>query len=282
MADEFFYEEINRAGLDIPHMEALHNLQYCSHYHEEVELMLVVDGMIILTVDGQSFELEAGDIAFVGPFQIHSLNTPVHSRLHLFKILSPQYDFSTIHRDQSILHPGEEENAVIRVDILRLMAELSLPQDDPLKRLAVRAATDRLLVDLIRLPGVHPIEKSVKLANDRDVELLKTINTYLEDHFREAVTLEEAATACHMSMYYFAHSFKQATGTTFLSYLNGFRLEKARRLILETEESFTTIAMKCGFASIRTFNRCFRQHFKITPTEAKSQWKPSAHSIKLK
>ena len=47
MTGEFFYEEINRAGLDIPPMEALHNLQYCSHYHEEIELMLVVDGMII-------------------------------------------------------------------------------------------------------------------------------------------------------------------------------------------------------------------------------------------
>ena len=282
MADKFFYEEINRAGLDIPHMEALHNLQYCSHYHEEVELMLVVDGMIVLTVDGQSFELEAGDIAFVGPFQIHSLNTPVHSRLHLFKILSPQYDFSTIHRDQSILHPGEEENTTIRGDILRLMAELALPHDDPLKRLAVRAATDRLLVDLIRLPGVHPIEKDVKLANDRDIELLKTINNYLDGHFKEAVTLEGAANACHMSMYYFAHCFKRATGTTFLNYLNSYRLEKARGFILKTNDSFTDIAMNCGFASIRTFNRCFRQHFKITPTEAKKQWKPDSGSIKLK
>ena len=152
------------------------------------------------------------------------------------------------------------------------MKEHRLREDDPLRRLALRCATDQLLIRMARLPGVHPVTKDSMLAHDKDIELLKTLNDYLEDHYRENISLEDAALVCHMSMYYFAHSFKKATGTTFLNYLNGYRLEQAKHRITNTGDSFTNIAMHCGFPSIRTFNRCFQKHYKLTPTEARIKW----------
>ncbi len=275
MNNGFFYEEINRAGTDVPHVQTLRSLQYRAHYHEEVEIMLVREGVIVLTVEGQDLELHAGDIALVRPFLIHSLRTPEYSLIYLFKILCPLFDFSSVYRDRDdpVLHPASEEHAAAFGFMQRIVEESSLPDSDPLKRMALRAVTDSLLVHMARLPDVRPVEKEAMLALSRDVELLKTLNDYLADHYQDNISLETAAAVCHMSMYYFAHSFKRTTGTTFLSYLNGYRLEQAKRRIVETEDSFTTIAMQCGFPSIRTFNRCFQKHFKLTPTEARARWK---------
>ena len=113
MNHNFFYEEINRAIPDIPHVQSLRSLQYCAHYHEEVEILLVREGVIVLTVEGQELELRAGDIALVRPFLIHSLRTPEYSLIYLFKILCPLFDFSSVYRDRDdpVLHPASEEYA---------------------------------------------------------------------------------------------------------------------------------------------------------------------------
>lgn len=272
--EKFFYEEINRAKADAPYVDTkMTDLQYLAHYHEELEIILMLEGEILLTVDGQCTLLVQGDIAVVRPFQIHSYQTPLHSRLYVIKIQSSYFDFTSVCRDESVLCPGMQEYPVIYHSLMQLVEEHELDDGMPLKRLAVRCATDQLLIRLARLPGVYPVAKETALARDRDIELLRIINEYLADHYHESISLEDAAAVCHMSMYYFAHSFKKATGTTFLSYLNGYRLEQAKHLIIEVNTSFTEVAMRCGFSSIRTFNRCFQKHYKMTPTEAKTRWK---------
>lgn len=273
-----FYEEIHRAKRDAPYIDTeMTDIQYCAHYHEELEMVIMLDGVVRLTVDGQCTELRGGDIATVRPFQIHSLETPGVSRLYILKILSPLFDFSAVERDRAVLTPSDPDYAAIADGVQRLIRENGLSDDLPLKRLAVRTATDQLLVDLARLPGVHPVTQDSMLAHDRDIELLKALNEYLAEHYQETISLEDAAAICHMSLYYFAHSFKRATGTTFLNYLNGYRLEQVKHRVTETDDSFTTIAMQCGFPSIRTFNRCFQKLYKLTPTEARRRWRREAN-----
>lgn len=269
-----FYEEIHRAKRDAPYIDTeMTDIQYCAHCHEELELVVLLEGEVRLTVDGQCAELRAGDIAPVYPFRIHSLETPAHSRLYILKILSPLFDFSAVACEQTVLSPDSPGYADIAEGVRRLIREDSLPEELPLKRLALRTATDGLLVSLARLPGVHPVTRDRMLAHDREIELLKTLNEYLAEHYGEAISLEDAAAVCHMSLYYFAHSFKRATGTTFLNYLNGYRLEQVKHRVAETDDSFTAIAMQCGFPSIRTFNRCFQKLYRLTPTEARERWR---------
>lgn len=270
----FFYEEIHRATNDIPYVDTqMTDLQYCAHYHEELELILMLEGEVLQTIDGKNCCLSKGDIAFIRPFQIHSYETPVHSCMYLFKIQSPIVDFSALCWEKSRITKEMTEYPALLHSIRQLIAEYSAEEDTPLKRLAVRCAADQLLLQLARLPGTKTITQDSILARDKDIALLKTINHYLAHHYQDNISLTDAAAACHMSMYYFAHSFKHATGTTFINYLNSYRLEHAKCHIIDTEDSVTKIAMQCGFPSIRTFNRCFQKHYKLTPTQARAKWK---------
>ncbi len=272
---DFFYEEIHRANHDIPYIDTdMTNIQYCAHYHEEIEIVCIKEGAVNITVDGTLRSIGQGDIAIILPFKIHSLETPVHSKLYILKILGSNPDFSAFDLYNCVISPDSEKYRCINGCIYRLIEENTLKDSDPLKKLALRSATDTLLLSIARLPDISRVTKDNIIAQSRDIELLKTINKYLQQHYNENVSLEDAANACHMSMYYFAHLFKKATGTTFLSYLNEFRLEKVRHKITDSSTSFTQIAMQCGFPSIRTFNRCFLKHYKITPTQAREKWRP--------
>ena len=56
-------------------------------------------------------------------------------------------------------------------------------------------------------------------------------------------------------------------GTGFNSYVNCYRVEKAREMLRETELSVSEIALLCGFGSISQFNRVFREVVRQTPRE---------------
>ncbi len=272
--DTYFYEDFHRARLDFPYVDTdMHDIDYCTHYHEEMEIVYVVSGEVALTVDGTVHSVEKEEIALVFPYQIHSLTTPEKSHIYIIKILPSQLDFSRLYLENPVVSKSNPSYGKLKELMFSMFAELKGDEKDIVRPLALRTATGSVLLCIARLDGIHKVSRDTILEHNKNIELLKTVNDFLKEHFQENVSLESVASACHLSMYYFAHVFKKAVGTTFLAYLNAFRLEQAKHMIEHGNESMTHIAMQCGFSSIRTFNRCFYKHYKLTPTEARIKWK---------
>ena len=78
--------------------------------------------------------------------------------------------------------------------------------------------------------------------------------------------IEKIAEICHYSPSHFMKFFKNHMGTSFIKYLNDFRLIKARTRILTTEESILEIAGDCGFNNLSHFNRQYKKKYGITPS----------------
>lgn len=66
---------------------------------------------------------------------------------------------------------------------------------------------------------------------------------------------------------YIETHYGEHMGVTFIQYLNDFRLAKAEGFLLETSDSVTVIAQRCGFDNISYFNRLFRQKYRLRPGE---------------
>ena len=64
---------------------------------------------------------------------------------------------------------------------------------------------------------------------------------------------------------------KRYTDIGFRTLVNSFRVEHAKELLSGTSMQTTAIAEICGFGSLRTFNRVFRQFTKITPGEYRNR-----------
>jgi AraC family transcriptional regulator len=80
-----------------------------------------------------------------------------------------------------------------------------------------------------------------------------------------AVSLDDLAKAAGMSLFHFARSFKQATGETPHRFVTRLRLERAKRLLRESDKDLLQIARSIGFSSSTHLATVFARHVGTTP-----------------
>ncbi|KRF02459.1 hypothetical protein ASG89_24650 [Paenibacillus sp. Soil766] len=79
--------------------------------------------------------------------------------------------------------------------------------------------------------------------------------------------LEELAESINYSVPYFSSMFKKTTGESFVQYLTRLRVEKAKLLLLTTDQKTFEIAESIGFENYRSFNRIFKRETGVTPSD---------------
>ena len=94
---------------------------------------------------------------------------------------------------------------------------------------------------------------------------------YIENNFRQPITLGDAARIAGYSEDYFGRLFKQQYGCAFQEYLLGRRLQWAYGLLRSSRRSVTEIAYEAGFNSHAYFCRCFKKRYGITPLQARQE-----------
>lgn len=99
------------------------------------------------------------------------------------------------------------------------------------------------------------------------METIMSACNYINQHYQEALSLEEVAEFSGFSKFHFTRIFKQCMNMTFYEYLNQKRISKAEELLSTTGESVTEIAMSSGFSSISAFNRTFKSIKGCSPSE---------------
>jgi len=106
-----------------------------------------------------------------------------------------------------------------------------------------------------------------ELQRRRALKRLQPVLQLLQDHYKEALSLDELASAGSMSSSYCCELFQAALSTTPISYRNGLRLTEARRLMQTTDITIHDIAYHVGFQSVQEFNRLFRRDTGCSPSQ---------------
>ena len=121
--------------------------------------------------------------------------------------------------------------------------------------------------------GVHMTKSGVAhLSAENDIECINYIReliSYVNEHYTEKLSLEDAADYVGFSREYFCRFFKQHMGLTFLRYLNEVRISHAGRLLSSTDLSISEIMNTCGFTNQTIFNRLFKEIYGMTPRQAR-------------
>ena len=89
--------------------------------------------------------------------------------------------------------------------------------------------------------------------------------------FREHQTLEEVASAVGISAGYLSTIFKKELGVSFFDFMLELRLDEAKRILTETNDTLELVAKKSGFANKRTLLRCFKKAYGETPGAYRSR-----------
>ena len=88
---------------------------------------------------------------------------------------------------------------------------------------------------------------------------------YIRDHAGESIRLQDLADQAALSMYYYSHLFKDRTGFSPMDYVANTRIEKAKRLLIETDLSVEDIAAESGYASSAGLIKEFKKNAGISP-----------------
>ena len=105
-------------------------------------------------------------------------------------------------------------------------------------------------------------EKSSKSDN-----LLNLLFTFVDENRNGKCSLKDVAESTSYDYAYISKYFKRTVGISFCDYVNAYRLGDACYLLKNTSRPITDIALECGYTSLRSFNRNFKNSFKMTPKE---------------
>jgi len=94
--------------------------------------------------------------------------------------------------------------------------------------------------------------------------------TFIEEHHPEDLSVAEIASAACISTTEASRCFREVLKIRPIQYLNQFRLQKAKLLLLSTDKSVAEIAEETGFSSNTYFTRLFRRMYGSTPVEVRN------------
>ena len=133
--------------------------------------------------------------------------------------------------------------------------------------------TDELMVKSCLYAILHHVNRFCTSSGDFVLHLeqssakIKRVIDYVQHHYAENITVEQAAALINYSANYFSRLFHTLTGTSFIRYVKDYRLEVAAHLLRSTEKTITEIAEETGFCHLPYFSRSFQQRFGLSPLQ---------------
>lgn len=107
--------------------------------------------------------------------------------------------------------------------------------------------------------------------NKKSQERLQLLYQFIQDNYQRKIELEEAANLCYMTKIAFCRYFKLTTHLTFTEFLNHYRINQAKRLLL-LDKNVSEVCYECGFESLSYFNRIFKSITLQNPLTFKKQY----------
>ncbi|MGY0195687.1 helix-turn-helix domain-containing protein [Leptothrix sp. BB-4] len=161
------------------------------------------------------------------------------------------------------LDSRQHGHAARLLDWLGAAAEVPDADDWQVRALVIAAlACARRVIDEAGVPAARAEPTAI-------ARLRVLIQNQLGDH---ALSVRRLAEQSGVSADYLSHRFRQASGEHLVAYINRQRMERAARLLSDTDMAIKEIAWACGYATPGYFIQSFRRHFGETP----GQWR-SAH-----
>lgn len=260
---------------------------YPPHYHDTFEIIYCVESNYSVIVNNKSFLMQSGDILFIPPNALHEIESN-ESGLRIFY----QFDVSIFKNFQdynlltSTFNGAYLCNSRNNKDISHSILEKLLYIVD------IYFSNCKLWESIIYSQLIDIIiqiynDYTENSTYDSSSEILKetpeyrerftAFLNYIDVHYAEEITLDDAAKSVGFSKYHFTRIFKQHTGYTFHEYLNYKRIQIAQAL-LATNMSITDIAFQTGFNNLTTFCRCFKKYVNASPTEYRKLFDPNSHN----
>ncbi|WP_077611456.1 AraC family transcriptional regulator [Clostridium sp. Marseille-P2415] len=261
MYNQLYNYEISRDSQAEPSSWYSLNNNCAPHFHSALELVYVRSGIMEATLNGKFHCIQGRELLLVPSYTVHRYLTPERSDTIVMIIpLSYIPAFQKILRRKTFSLCRISDKSITR-EVARCMRYCCGLQH---KKPDSMAARGYIHVILALLTENIPLENL--LAKDDDA-LVRNILTYLNNNYKNPLSLKSVADEFGYSTSRFSHIFNKHVGCSISEYVNALRCRQVAGMLLDGEESVTQAAMGAGFNSMRTFYRSFMHVFGISPSK---------------
>lgn len=250
------------------------------HSHPFYEIYYFQEGECTYLIGDKLMALRPGDLILMHGMTLHSPNpSPQLPYVRSIVHFDPAYVHQLLQAEPAaaLLKPFEElRNIRIalpeaeRAELERMlsgMADVYRPWQDASSRPARIGRFEVRFLELLQRIGdwcAEPVgERECESAHER---LVQDVVSYVEEHYREDIALDDIASAMHVAKPYLANLFKRVTGTTIFKYVYQRRINQAKILLrFEPRRSVTSVCREVGFVHLAHFSRLFKETEGISP-----------------
>lgn len=251
-----------------------HNKQRLSHSHSR--FLCLLTGKLTIEIHTAHHEMTNGDIFFLHAEEAYDIEATEPS-LILYLCLHPYLLLNTFGQARPPIYPFYSDALLEQKSSLnKYIADLiTLCIREDTDSCGIYAKAYELLHYLSRycmtLKTSAPASSSATALASTSSSKIQTkltqLKYYLEKHYTEAITLNDAAAALDYTPQYLSSFLKKNLNMTFQEYLNTFRLNAAIILLRSSEEPDNKIAFLCGFPNQSSFLKSFEHAYSKTPEE---------------
>ena len=235
------------------------------HTHSCAELFFILDGHGYFRTLYEEFPISVQDLLIVNANVPHTEISSMTSPLQYIVLGIVGLEAASSEEGYAMLHiynGWTELNSC--VDLMLQESSKTLPGHEDVCRCLLE-------VVLIQLGRQQDLSFSGEAPGPRASKECEFIRRYIDNHFKEDLTLDHLAKLAHLNKYYLSHSFRREFGTSPINYLISRRVDESRFLLQKTDHPLSLIAEILGFSSLSYFSQCFRRVEGISPTEYRKQ-----------
>ena len=233
---------------------------------------MVEDGEGELVYEGKKYDLKSGDVVFIDCRKAYSHSTGLNPNTELWSLRwchfygpsMPAIYAKYCERGGLPVIRGADmvQYTSILTDIYTLASS-----SDYIRDMRINGK----LNDLLTLLMESSWHREAHTNAPKKMEISQ-VKSFLDEHYKEKLSLETVASHFFIDKHYLARLFKAQYGVTLVTYLQQVRITHAKRMLRFTDKSIEEIGLECGIGELNYFSRVFKKLEGVSPSEFRRVW----------
>ncbi|GMQ61580.1 AraC family transcriptional regulator [Vallitalea maricola] len=250
------------------------------HWHDCIEILYMIQGTALQQINDRVLKVNVNDIILLNNGDIHGTWCAAEDKTKILVVkFLPEMisNISNIYESKYIITFLQSSNKY-KDDSTRVfqstdeLIDLFMGAYNEFinKKIGyeifIKGYIYQMIAILIRNDNIRLFQPTIK---ENELIEINPLLKYIELHYKENITLEEAASMVNKSYYHFSRFFKKATGRNYKEYIDFVRVCEAEKLLLSKDMNISQIAYEVGYNNVSSFNRVYKRIRGYSPSKIK-------------
>lgn len=247
------------------------------HFHNQYEIFFLIEGERQFFFNNRAHAAHSGSLILVDENIIHmtkdnSSSQFGHDRIILYidreKMQEMEHKFPHFnlgyffHKNYGVFHLTQEQQLAFINLYIRLQTEF----DGRQKNYKAVIDMEIMMYFIMFMRENHTlVSEDLNALENPKYQHVYHAADYISKHYTQTITLDMLAAKFFISKYYLCRTFKEITGYSINEYVNIHRIQRAKKLLEETDLGVSEIARQMGYESITYFEKVFKNYMTISP-----------------